>query len=234
MISLYTTAFNLKNFNINFDDAFSNWLCYVDEITIGTLRSEHEQVRDLVVKSEYYDSEKIGVGSRHLDIYDDIYWDGKLKDAALKNSHHDVALQVDLDERISGDIAGFEFLSDEIVDTDFPCSVMIPYLNLYQDMDHFLDIGYKWYLHTREGTNRGPVNFALKEDGCFDPEKSDTCELIDDEGNIIPAISKIPFGDNQPKIIHLGFLDLERRANLNKKFWKDIWSKRKSLSQKKK
>jgi hypothetical protein len=233
MISIYTTAFNLKEFNIDFDDAFSNWLCYADEIVIGTLRKEFDQVRDLVVSSKYYDPKKIGVVSRHLDIFNDIYWDGKLKDAALKNCRHDIVLQVDLDERIAGEKEGFEELSEELLRHDFPCSVMLPYLNLYKDINHFLDIGYKWYLHKREGTRRGTVNFAIKEDGCFDPEKSDTCELIDEEGNLIPCIAKILFSVEQPKIIHLGFLDLERRAHLNKKFWRDIWSKRKSLSQKK-
>lgn len=234
MISLYTTAFNLKDFDVDLDDAFSNWLYYVDEIVIGTLRKDHEDVREKITSSKYYDPKRIGVVSRNLDIFQDIYWDGKLKNASLENCKHSVAIQVDLDERLSGDKQGYIEIAKEISKHDFPCSVMLPSINLYGDLDHFVDIGYKWYMHTREQTFRGPVNFALKNDGSFDPEKSDTCELIDEKGNLIPCIGKIAVTNNDPKVIHLGFLDIERRANLNKNFWKDIWSERKSLSRKKK
>ena len=35
------------------DDAFSNWLYYVDEIVIGTLRKDHEDVREKITSSKY-------------------------------------------------------------------------------------------------------------------------------------------------------------------------------------
>ena len=229
MISLYTTAFNIDKLDVDFDEVFSNWLYYADEIVIATLRCQHEEVRDKVIKSKFYNPKKIGVVSRHLEIQTDLYWDGKLKDAALKNCRHDIALQIDLDERISGNKNTLTGLAQEILKQQFSCSVMIPTIDLYEDLDHMINIGYKWYLHTRQGTSRGSVHWAKKEDGSFDPEKSDTCELIDENGNLIPCIGKVPLGDeDDPKIIHLGYLNLEKRNKLNKEFWAEIWDFRKT------
>ena len=72
MISLYTTAFNIEKLDVDFDEVFSNWLYYVDEIVIATLRWQHEEVRDKVIKSKFYNPKKIGVVSRHLEIQTDL------------------------------------------------------------------------------------------------------------------------------------------------------------------
>ena len=227
MISLYTTGFNLNKINIDFDEVFSNWLYYVDEIVIATFRWQHEEVRNAIIKSKFYDPKKIGVVSRHVEIETDVYWEGKLKNAALENCKHKIAIQCDLDERISGDFNLFKHLCRTISANDFPCSIMLPTIDLYEDLDHYINIGHKWYIHTREGTHRGSVNWARKEDGSLDPEKSDTCELIDGKGNLIPCIGKVDFYNNNPRIIHLGFLDLKERNKVNE-FWGKIWNHRHS------
>jgi len=229
MISLYTTLFNVSRLNVDFDDVFSNWLYYCDEIVISTFTKEAAEVKREISKSKFYNPKKIGVVSSHLEIQTDLYWDGKLKDAALKNCRHDIALQIDLDERISGKPILFHYLCNHILSHSSPCSVMLPTIDLYEDLDHYINIGYKWYLHRKKGTHRGSVHWAKKEDGSFDPEKSDTCELIDENGNLIPCIGKVPLGDkDDPKIIHLGYLDLEKRNKLNKEFWAEIWDFRKT------
>ena len=102
---------------------------------------------------------------------------------------------------------------------------MMPTIDLYEDLNHYTAIGHKWYLHKRKGTFRGSVNWARKEDGNLDPEKSDTCELIDHEGDLIPCIGRIEFSPHDPKIIHLGYLDLDERNKVNK-FWGRIWNHR--------
>ena len=58
MISLYTTVFNLDKLDVDFDEVFSNWLYYADEIVIATFRWEHEQVRNKIIKSKFFDSKK--------------------------------------------------------------------------------------------------------------------------------------------------------------------------------
>ena len=175
MISLYTTLFNIDKLDVDLDEVFSNWLYYVDEIVIATFRWEHEKVRDRIFKSKFYDPKKIGVVSRHLEIETDIYWEGKLKNAALQNCRKDIALQCDLDERISGKKEHLEICCKAILDNDFPCSIMLPTIDLYEDLDHY--------------------------------------------------INKVDFYKENPKIIHLGFLDLEQRNKVNQ-FWGKVWNHR--------
>ena len=231
MISLYTTAFNLGNFEFSIEDALSNWFYYVDEVVISTLASQVEEIKNRVTHTVFADSVK--VVSTDLNTEEDLYWDGKLKNAALERCNHDVVIQVDLDERISGEKAAFNKLVTEINCHDFPCSIMLPTIDLYEDLDHCVNIGHKWYLHRKDGTYRGAVNFAKRGDGTFDPEKSDTCELIDEKGNLIPCIGRVPLAQEGAKIIHLGYLSLEHKNNINKNFWGAIWNYRKTGENKK-
>ena len=226
MLSLYTTLFNLSNFNFDIEETFSNWLYYVDEIVVNTLESQFKEVSEEISKTKFADS--IKTISTDLNIEEDLYWDGKLKNAALEKCNNDVVIQVDFDERISGGREAFTNLVTEINRHDSPCSIMLPTIDLYEDLYHFVNLGYKWYLHTRKGTYRGPVNFAIKEDGSFDSEKSDTCELIDAEGGLIPCIGKLNLTENGPKIIHLGYLSLESKNKINESFWGKIWHHRKT------
>ena len=107
----------------------------------------------------FYDSVKII--STDLNTEEDLYWDGKLKNAALERCNNDIVIQVDLDERISGGKETFSKLVTEINSHDFPCSIMLPTIDLYEDLNHFINIGYKWYLHTRKGTRRGAPQLIL-------------------------------------------------------------------------
>ena len=226
MISLYTTAFNLNNFDFCFKEVFENWFYYVDEVVVSTLEDQVQEIKAEINKTTF--SDRIKIVSTDLDPNKDLYWDGKLKDAGLKACSHNSVIQLDLDERISGSKYTFKDLFLEINKHDFPCSIMLPTIDLYEDVHSFVNIGYKWYIHTRDGTNRGAVNFSLKKDGTFDPEKSDTCELIDDNGHLIPCIGRVSFAEHDPKIIHLGYLNLEDKNNINKNFWGKIWHKRKT------
>ena len=230
MISIYTTGFNLEKININFDEVFSNWLVYANEIVLSTFQDEIKTTVEIISKSKFYDSKKIKVVALTVDIENDVYWEGKLKNFALENCTNSVVLQCDLDERVSGDPKQFEVCRRSILDHDFSCSVMLPTMDLYEDLDHYINLGKKWYLHTKKGTFRGSVNWARKEDGSLDPEKSDTCELIDAKGNLIPCIANVEYSSNDyPKIIHLGYLDLDKKNCVNE-FWGKIWNHRSSGS----
>ena len=69
---------------------------------------------------------------------------------------------------------------------------MLPVLNLYGDKEHCSDLGRKWYFHEKDGCHRGPVNFGLKED-LIDIEKTDTCELVDEGGNLVGVLPIFPY-----------------------------------------
>ena len=83
----------------------------------------------------------------------------------------------------------------------------------------------------------GPVSFARRGDGSIDTNKSDSCELIDENGDLIPYFIDPRFAQlftnkeiesfdiSMPHVIHLGYVDLNKRIE-NNKFWQPIWSNR--------
>ena len=106
---------------------------------------------------------------------------------------------------------------------------MFPSVNLYKDKNHLKDINAKWYMH-KKGLFRGPVNFARKEDGTVDTNKSDTCELIDADGNLVewkPFTKDLFVLENfaYPFVVHTGYIDLEARLKRNEEFWSEHWRK---------
>jgi hypothetical protein len=230
MISAYTTAFNLEDMKLSLKEALFNWFVYFDEVVISTRETDLGDVKSRLANFSLLHKVKIV----SLDIgTEDLHWDGKLKNNGLQNCSHNVVFQIDLDERIAGSQPQLNQLAEAISRSPSPCSISIQNIDLFGDLNHYKTMGRKWYLHSRGGCYRGAVNFARIDNEIFDPEKSDTCELIDENGDLIPCIGTIRFTIDSPKVFHLGFLDLERRAHLNQTFWKDIWSERKSLSQQK-
>ena len=72
MISLYTTAFNLNNFDFCFKQVFENWFYYVDEVVISTLEDQVEEIKTEINKTTF--SDRIKIVSTDLDPNKDLYW----------------------------------------------------------------------------------------------------------------------------------------------------------------
>ena len=106
---------------------------------------------------------------------------------------------------------------------------LIPSINLCGDIYHYKDIGYKWYMH-KDGLYRGIVNFAKKQDGKIDTDRSDTCELIDVNGNLVQTlkfdnlIEGLREGQT-PYVFHYWAVDKDQRIKQNE-FWQPVWSNR--------
>ena len=230
-ISAYTTIFNLKNIQLSIIDALDNWFYYFDEVIISTLTKDVNEINEEIKNYKFFN--KIKIVDIDID-FNNLFWDGILKNNGLQNCSNEIVFQIDLDERVSGTKEFLENLYNILISQNKPCSLMLKTIDLFDDLDHYKNIGQKWYIHTKKDCYRGAVNFAKINNEVFDPEKSDTCELIDKDGNLINCLGCLNATDDSIKIFHLGFLDLNRRSQLNKNFWKDIWSERKSLSQNKK
>lgn len=234
-ISVYTSLFNVDNEMFDISAAFKNWNKYADEIVIATMEDQYVKVLTYVVGlyEEYKGLADIKVISVKTTL-DDPLFDGKLKEGALRECKNEIVIQQDFDERIGGDPYQWEGLLSFLSRNDDFKAFMLPVIDLYKDLDHYKGLGGKWYLHHKDGCHRGPVAFAKREDGTIDTEKSDTCELIDEDGNLASflrddrfTLSTISdrFNISMPHIIHLGYLDLDKRVE-NNKFWEDIWSLR--------
>ena len=79
MISFYTTAFNLDDFDIDIEEALLNWLYYADEVIIATINKDYKKLKQKVESLKLFGIKKIKIVSKDIDIKNDIFWDGKLK-----------------------------------------------------------------------------------------------------------------------------------------------------------
>jgi hypothetical protein len=241
--SVYTSLFNYDPEKFDLFGAFKNWSKYSDEIVIATFEDQREGLEGVVAKvfldyngkDDFYNRFKI-VSCLDTSL-DDPLFDGKLKNAALQACSNELVIQQDMDERIGGDTEQWDTLKYVLKNRKAPHAAMIQVIDLYKDFDHYKGVGAKWYLHLKEKSNRGPVNFARRGDGSIDTNKSDSCELIDENGDLIPYFIDPRFAQlftnkeiesfdiSMPHVIHLGYVDLNKRIE-NNKFWQPIWSNR--------
>ncbi len=94
-------------------------------------------------------------------------------------------------------------------------------------------IGVKFRMH-KGGLKRGVWRAAWAADGKhFDTSRSDSCELLDSNGDLARSIPVVPSYCLQPTCtdllrdfpytLHFGYVDFTRRVKVNKAIWADHW-----------
>ena len=233
MISIYTSAFNVIKGNFSYAEAIANFCSFADEVVVAVNTSEDNTLQIFQNLALLY--KNLFIVQTNFS-YTDPGLDGKIKNAALQACAHDVCLQLDLDERVllSQKKLWYNISNDLLAAQSH--AIMVPVIDLFRDEKYIKSIGSKWYLHKRAGAYRGVVNFARLANGHHDTTKSDSCELTDGWGNLLPSIYLLnPQSDIQtkllsikqydlPYVVHYGYLDLDRRIQLNKDFWSNHWS----------
>ena len=231
MISLATSAFNIESNDFDIESAIKNWEMHVDEIVISTIPSFDSS---LEILHSLKSSKPIKIIEEDFSM-DDPEFDGKLKNSSHQASSNKIVIQCDLDERLGGKVDTWRSYAESLLNSPDIYGIMIPVVDLYGSYYHFSAINKKWYMSKREGTKRGVVNFARKEDGNIDVEKSDTCELLDYNGDLAPCLDICSAHSLDPLeycklmnpfVWHLGYVDIERRTKINS-WWKPHWENRK-------
>lgn len=246
--SIYTSAFNLENFPINFRDALINFSSFADEVCVAT----NDDFSFLSVFPFAQNFSNIRVIQAPFD-REDPWFDGKLKNAALQccsigaDPQERAYIGLDLDERIPlWQRPLWEKKAQELYESPNLDGFLVPSIDLWGDIDSMRwdaehNIRKKWYLH-KAGLFRGPVGFARLPNGKIDISLSDSCELLSEleNGSLARAIPTYPaytqiypltakeYLDsikNSLYVFHLGYLDLEKRASFNESFWKAQWER---------
>lgn len=225
MFSIYTSAFNLIKNKFNYKFHIQNFSQFADEVVIAINTSEDNsvnEVRDYVIEN----CDNVYILETNFS-YEDPLLDGKIKNAALQATKQDIKIGLDMDEYIPlWQQYIWENIANQLMYSPAK-AVMIPSLNLYKDKDHYFSITPKWYMHKKD-LYRGAVSWAKKNDGTVDTSKSDTCELIDKDENLVYSIQS-PFDmqslrtNNNPFVVHTGYINLENRILRNNNFWKKHW-----------
>jgi hypothetical protein len=225
MFSIYTSAFNLIKNKFNYKFHIQNFSQFANEVVIAINTSEDDsvnEIRDFIIRN----CNNVYILETNFQ-YDDPLLDGKIKNAALQATKQDIKIGLDMDEYIplwQKNI--WENIANQLRYSSAK-SIMIPSVNLYKDNKNYFSITPKWYLHKKD-LYRGPVNFAKKNDGTVDTSKSDTCELIDNNGNLVSSI-QMPFDieslktEQYPFVVHTGYMNLHNRLLRNKNFWAKHW-----------
>jgi hypothetical protein len=225
-ISIYSSAFNLLKNKFNFIEAINNFCLFAEEIVICVNSSDDDTFEELNKLKSYY-SNLIIIESNFS--YEDPLLDGKIKNKALQATTNEIKIGLDMDEYIPlwQKLIWKKLAFNLKFDYNSDC-YMIPSINLYKNINNYFSITPKWYLH-KSNLYRGAVNFAKKDNGTVDTSKSDTCELIDENGNLVKYSQVTPFDidslrtKDYPFVIHNGYLDLNNRLLRNKNFWEDHW-----------
>ncbi|MEK6881445.1 MAG: hypothetical protein AABY22_17615 [Nanoarchaeota archaeon] len=121
-----------------------------------------------------------------------------------------------------------------LINSDYQ-AIFVPSIDLYGNERNIRknhNLGQKWRIH-KEGLKRGVWNEALLENGLFSTQKSDSSELTDKNGNLVPTLQIVPCEFLQPQnvfklvnsiyTLHLGYLNLDYRQKINENWWRQKW-----------
>lgn len=232
--SIYTTLFNYQLNKFDVDSHLNNFSIWADEVVVATIEDSDDTHEFLLEKQKTFP--KLRIVKTNLKQFTPTF-DGDLKDSALQSCVGDILLQLDFDEKMSvHNLEYWDKLSEILLESDVFQAAFVPSVNLYGDKQHFSSFSPKWYLH-KQGLKRGVVNFAKNADGTHDTNKSDSCELINTQGDLVPTFMYFDSSlhpsltdaanflreQNLPYVVHYGWIDLNRRVEINRNFWRKQW-----------
>lgn len=237
MFSIYAAAYNIQKFSFNYEKNIRNWCDFVGpngQVVIAVNTSEDDSLKELIkIKKYILNLELIGTNIS----YKNNRFDGLIKQAALDKCSCPIRCLMDLDEIFPKNnqekwLHATSFLIKSPYD-----GLLIPVLDLWGDNQHIKeqDIGQKFRLH-KHNVRRGVWKRAELSNGHFDTSKSDSTEPILADGELAYFTSIIEpsylkytsssYLSDFPFIIHEGYLDFDKRIDINKNFWKSAWEDR--------
>jgi hypothetical protein len=231
--SIYTSCFNIVKNNFNYwSDTIPKWLSFIEygkfgEIVIALNKSEDNTFEMLTNFIKDFNCIKIIQTNFQ---YEDYAFDGKIKNEALQNCKNNICIGLDLDEYLSPNKDDWDIVANQLLSSNLE-AVFVPVIDLCKSIDEYKSIGLKWYMH-KQGLYRGVWKHAELTNGKIDIKKSDTCELLNKNGDLCECgyliqtlTPEIISKTSCPFIVHLGWLNWENRKNQNKT-WQPVWSNR--------
>jgi hypothetical protein len=231
-LSAYSYLFNSRLRQFDLDGMVTNFTSFFDETVVATIPSEDDTYERLLEWQNKLGAGRFRVIMSDIDITKNNRWDGDLKTVALqacsRSTTQDPRCYVimDGDEKVNlsyrplWDVAGIAIHAQPDVD-----GLLIPVIDLIKDEHHARPkMGYKFRMHKDTVVRRGVIPQAELGNGLFSTESSDSTEPLLANGQLARFV---PLKNNVPVMVfHYGHLDAERRAKLNREFWKGHWQAR--------
>lgn len=240
MFSIYTSVFNIVKNKYDYETAFKNYNDFADEIVISTIKNNEDSTLEILNNLQKTNN-KFKIIISDFDRSDPLFW-GKLRNDGLQACSKEFCISLDLDELLPiwqkyswiNHARSLTYSSQD--------AYLVPLINLWQNKkfirwDAKTNYLFKWALHKNPNIatkklKRGPVNFALKTDNTVDITKSDTNELIYEDGELVNSLRIINNHNGNPNeyiqecglkifIYHTGYLNFEDRILRNKNFWNE-------------
>lgn len=236
--SIYLSIFNIEKHAFPWRESLDSAVAFAGnegEVVIAVNQSE-DKTLDII--REYVATRPNVKVIETKFAYDDVTFDGAIKNAALQACTKEVCIQLDADEVLPlSQRKKWEIAAQQLLRTTIDC-YLIPSIDLYGDRDHISNknVGTKFRLH-KKGLKRGVWARAWQIPGKqFDISMSDSSELLNREDQLVRCQGLVPEFCLQPSFahmlddyiytVHLGYLSLEHRANINKAVWGPHWSLR--------
>lgn len=239
----------VKN-NYDYKTAFENYASFAEEVVISTLEQNEDDTLE-VLENLSNTNNKFKIVKCNFDRKDPLFW-GKLRNEGLQKCSEDFCISLDLDELLPlWQKYNWINYARTLAYSEFD-SYLVPLVNLWGDKsiirwDNDTNYLFKWALHknptiSSNKIKRGPVNFALKENNTVDITKSDTNELIYENGDLVKSLRIINNYDGNPEkyieecalkifIYHTGYLNFKDRVSRNKNFWNEQFKIQSGFSQ---
>ena len=241
-ISIYTSLYLVNENKFDFwKKSLLNFSQFADEVIIGTC---HDGLRDGTMDVINQWAEENNVTNVFLHStkninFGQISFDGALKNLALQETQNPVKIQMDADEIFPLSQKGLwlEFI-DSFMASSYEAA-FIPTLDLWGDekvIRSDKNIGIKARIH-KKGLYRGVNPAAWLPNGKFKTELSDSTELLTKNGEF-PFSLRYPYDwafyrpenvgqlKDYPYTLHYGFVNLAKKADLGKVWWKQKWEER--------
>lgn len=240
-LSAYVSAFNVLQNGLPYEEPLRAMLAFFDEVVVAVNTSTDDTLATL----QAFEGGALKVIPTSFS-YKDVTFDGATKNAALQactqeDATNRVYVQMDLDERVPGNQrALWRDLAGMLIRDPVSQCMMIPTLDVWGSVDTIRadkPIGVKFRMH-KAGLHRGVWQQAWlnPQRTRFDTSMSDSCELLDQHGNLVRANWVVPpqylhpstchLLEGFPYTVHLGYLDYAQRIRINKAIWKEHWELR--------
>lgn len=236
MINIYSAAYNISTFGFNYEKNIKNWCNFVgaDGAVIIAVNTSYDNTFELLKNLQ---EKFLNLKLIQTDIsYSNNRIDGLTKTAALNECNLPIRILMDIDEYFYKPTEHLWYEAARLLLESNYDGLLIPSIDLWGGIKYIRkhsQIGQKFRIHKDTIKSRGVIKQAELPGGYFNTSMSDCTEALKDNSDLGKFAQIVPYEylkpenskylSSYPITIHESYLDLARKADHGKRYWKQIW-----------